>query len=286
MPIIFREVGSGRGRDVNTGWERTWVARSARVGLRRGPAPPACIPAAAHGAAGSAGARGWDSSALRSCAWGAGLETCSLRVRCGAGGRGDSITGFSRDSSLFLTSLRIAYRENCLVRTSGSSLLERECIPWHFPHLLEAAGKEARPLHILYVWFVVLILRGTEVSIADILLGLGVKTCREQLAFGKKRTPVWWWGWFFFYERFCHRRGAACGCDTYHNPGVSARCADCQEKCPPWRCVCRLRSPCLTAGTAPCLASLPLGIRALNKGVKARKGTKLPKQLREALKIL
>lgn len=77
-----------------------------------------------------------------------------------------------------------------------------------------------------------------------------------------------------------------CGCDTYHNPGVSARCADCQEKCPPWRCVCRLRSPCLTAGTSPCLASVPLGIRALNKGVKARKGTKLPKQLREALKIL
>lgn len=197
MPIIFREVGSGRGRDVNTGWERTWVARSARVGLRRGPAPPACIPAAAHGAAGSAGARGWDSSALRSCAWGAGLETCSLRVRCGAGGRGDSITGFSRDSSLFLTSLRIAYRENCLVRTSGSSLLERECIRWHFPHLLEAAGKEARPLHILYVWFVVLILRGTEVSIADILLGLGVKTCREQLAFGKKELLFGGGGGFF-----------------------------------------------------------------------------------------
>lgn len=43
-----------------------------------------------------------------------------------------------------------------------------------------------QPLHSVFIWFVDLILHDTEVSIADIILGLKAKTYREQMALKKK----------------------------------------------------------------------------------------------------
>lgn len=51
---------------------------------------------------------------------------------------------------------------------------------------LAALCKEMQPLHSVFIWFVDLILHDTEVSIADIILGLKAKTYREQMALKKK----------------------------------------------------------------------------------------------------
>lgn len=71
-----------------------------------------------------------------------------------------------------------------------------------------AICREVPPLHFIFIWFVVLILYDTEVSIADIILGLKVKMCREQMAFKKKNplSPV-------FSADASEIREAECRCD-------------------------------------------------------------------------
>lgn len=88
MPIIFREVGSGRGRDVNTGWERTWAARSgwgcggARRRLPASRLRPAALlgaPGAGVGALCSAlvsAERGWKRQV-----WGGGRENIAVQQK-------------------------------------------------------------------------------------------------------------------------------------------------------------------------------------------------------------